>query len=174
MKNRRFCAILSVCLFLVLAGASRLLAEDIGVAPAKVQAAVFVKALAFNKGLAAGGDISIHVVDSPEFATAMKKGIGTAVGKARIGAVTEGNGLPAEKPAVVYLGDASRRDEIIQYTRANKIMSITGLPDQVQKGITMGVGILRDKPKIILNLSSSREEGIDWNPALLKIAAVTK
>ena len=174
MKDRRSFAIASICLFFVLAGASRLLAADIHVAPAKIQAALFLKLFGFNKGLSAGGDISVHVVGSPEFAAALQKAVGESIGRARISSVTQGKSLPSKKPTVVYLGDASKTDEIIEYTRADKILSITGLPDQVPKGITLGVGILGDKPRIILNVSSSKEEGIDWNPALLKIASVIK
>jgi hypothetical protein len=159
----------------MLVGISSLLsAEDIDVAPPKLQAGLFVKLLAFNKGLASGGDISIHVMGSPEFAAAMKAGIGKAVGQARISAITEGNSLPTEKPEVIYVGSASMTDTVVEYTRANHIMSITGRPDQVEKGVTLGVGVLAGKPRILLNLWSSREEGIDWNPAVLKISTVIK
>ena len=175
MKNRGFGVnILCFCLLFLLTGASRLPAEDLYTAPPKIQAGLFLKLLGFNKGIASGGDISIHVVASPEFAAAMKKAVGKAVGKGRLSSVTEGNSVPTEKPTVIYVGDSSKTHEVISYTRANKILSITGLPDQVNNGITLGVGVLGGKPKIMLNISSSKEEGVDWNPALLKIASVIK
>jgi len=37
-------------------------------------------------------------------------------------------------------------------------------------GISLGIGLEDGKPKILLNLSASKDEGIDWNPAILKIA----
>lgn len=175
MRNRKsFAGIAIVCALLVLASAVPLLAEDIDIAPAKLQAGLFAKLLAFNKGLASGGDITIYVMGSPEFAEAMKSGIGRSVGQSTITSVTHGDGLPAEKPGVIYVGSASLTDTVVEYTRANHVMSITGRPDQVEKGITLGVGVLGGKPRVLLNLSSSKEEGIDWNPALLKISTVIK
>jgi len=174
VKNRKaFVCVMCLCL-LMLSITSSLNAEDISVAPPKLQAGLFVKLLEFNKGLASGGDISIYVMGSPEFAAAMKTGIGKAVGKARISAVTEGNNLPTDKPEVIYVGSASMTDTVIKYTRANHIISITGQPGQVEKGVTLGVGVLAGKPRILLNLWSSKEEGIDWNPAILKISTIIK
>jgi len=173
MKQRKpIASVVCLSLLLMFCQSSSLLAQDIDEAPAKLQAALFVKSLAFNKGLASGGDISIYVMGSPEFATAMKSGIGKPVGQARISAVTTGEGLPTEKPEVIYVGNASMTNTVIEYTRANGIMSMTGQPDQVKKGVALGVGVREGKPKILLNLSASKAEGIDWNPALLKIATV--
>ena len=175
MKTRKACAsVTCVCLFFVLLGTSSSLAEDVEVAPAAVQASLLVKLLAFNKHLASGCDICVHVIRCPEFAAAMKKGIGIPVGKGRISSVTEGDGLPTERPAVVYVADSSMTDAVIEYTRANDVLSMTGLPDQVEKGVTLGVGVKEGKPKILLNVSSSKQEDIDWNPAVLKIATIYK
>jgi len=174
VKNRKaFVCVICIC-FMFVGIPSLLSAENIDVAPPKLQAGLFLKLLAFNKGLASGGDISIYVMGSPEFAAAMRTGIGKTVGKARIRSVTEGNSLPTDKPEVIYVGSASMTDTVIKYTRANHIISITGRPDQVEKGVTLGVGVLAGKPRILLNLWSSKEEGIDWNPAILKISTIIK
>jgi hypothetical protein len=173
-QRRAFTGALCLCLVFFLCEIIPLQAQEIDEAPPELQAALFVKALAFNRGLASGGKISIHVIGSPAFAAAMKSGVGKAVGQARIGGVTEGDSLPTERPEVVYVGSASMTDRVVEYTRANGIMSITGRPEEVKKGVTLGVGVLKGKPKILLNLPSSKAEGIDWNPALLKIASVFK
>ncbi|MDY6989918.1 MAG: YfiR family protein [Thermodesulfobacteriota bacterium] len=173
MRQRKpFALVVCLCLILAFCENDSLFAQDIDEAPPKLQAALFVKLLAFNKGLASGGDISIYVVGSQAFATAMKSGIGQRIGQGKISAVTTGDGLPTEKPEVIYVGNASMTDKVIEYTRANGIMSITGKPAQVKKGVALGVGVREGKPKILLNLSASKAEGIDWNPALLKIATV--
>ena len=175
MKNRKTIAgVVCVCLFVVFTGVSSLMAEEVDVGPPKLQAGLFLKLLAFNKGLASGGDISIYVMGSPEFAAEMKTSIGRPVGQAKIGAVIQGDTLPAERPEVIYVANASMTDTVIEYARANHIMSITGRPDQVEKGVTLGVGVLEGKPRVLLNLTSSKQEGIDWNPALLKISTVIK
>jgi hypothetical protein len=51
---------------------------------------------------------------------------------------------------------------------------MTGIPDLVPKGISLGIGLSGGKPKILLNLSSSKDEGIDWNHAILKVSTIFK
>jgi hypothetical protein len=148
--------------------------EDIGTAPAALQAALFLKLLAFNKNISASGAITIYVVGSPDFAAEMKKAEGKPVGGATIGKVVEGTGVPSEKPSVIYIGSESSLAQILAYTKGNKILSITGIPDLVSKNVTLAVGTSEGKPKIMLNLSSSKDEGVDWNPAILKVAATIK
>jgi hypothetical protein len=148
--------------------------EDIGVAPAPLQAALFLKLLAFDKNIATGGTITIYVVGAPEFAAEMKKTEGKPVGTATLGKVIEGDGVPTEKPSVVYIGADAKLAEFIAYTKGNKILSITGNPALVSKDVSLIVGTSEGKPKIMLNLSSSKDEGIDWNPAILKVAATMK
>jgi hypothetical protein len=148
--------------------------EDVGTAPVALQAALFLKLLAFNKNISSGGTITIFVEGSSDFAAEMKKAEGKPVGGATIGKVAEGSGAPSEKPSVVYIGSEAANTKLLEYTKANKILSITGNPGLISKGVTLSVGTSEGKPKIMLNLSSSKEEGIDWNPAILKVAATIK
>jgi hypothetical protein len=143
-------------------------------APAPVQAALFLKLLEFNKNISTAGKITIYVVDSPDFAAAMKKAEGKTVGGAVIDKVIEGSGIPTEKPSVIYVGSEPLVSNLLEYSSTNKILSITGNPLLAEKGVTLAVGTSGGKPKILLNLSSSKEEGIDWNPAILKVAATMK
>jgi hypothetical protein len=153
-------------LFLIESG----ICEDLGVAPIPVQAAIFLKLLAFNKNISSSGGIIIYVVGSPDFAAEMKKAEGKAVGAATIEKVVEGSGTPKEKSSVIYVGSESSLAEILSYTKANKILSVAGNPSFVSKGVSLIVGTSEGKPKIMLNLSASKDEGIDWNPAILKVA----
>jgi hypothetical protein len=148
--------------------------EDIGVAPIALQAALFLKLLAFNKNISTSGSATIYVADSPEFAAEMKKAEGKPLGTAKLGKVIEGKGVPSDKPSAIYIGDESALAKLTAYTKANKILSITGNPGLVSKDVSLAVGISGGKPKIMLNLSSSKDEGIDWNPAILKVAATIK
>ena len=145
--------------------------EDIGTAPAAVQAAIFLKLMAFDKTIISGGDITIYVVGSPDFAAEMKKAVGKPVGAATIAKVSEGTGAPSEKPSIIYIGSESSISDLLAYTKANKILSITGNPALISKDVSLTVGVSEGKPKIMLNLSASKDEGIDWNPAILKVAA---
>ncbi len=149
-------------------------AEDISVAPAEIQAALTLKLLTFHEKLASSGDITIYVVDGSEYAQALKKAIGKPIGSSKLSSVIEGDDVPKQKPAVVYLGNSSKLDDILSYCRTNGTLSITGNPELISKGVTLGFGVSNEKPKVMLNLSSSKLENIDWNPAILKVAITTK
>ena len=158
---------------LLVLGCPILLAQDYSTAPAGVQAALFVKILAFDRQISAGGEVTIHVVDAPDVARELKRAVGMSIGAATLKSVSEGPDIPPSKPTAVYLADVSNLRRILNYTRTNKVLSMTGSPPLVPQGATLGVGIGGDgKPKILVNLSSSKEEGADWNPAILKTAVV--
>jgi len=137
-------------------------------APAKIQAALFMKLLGFYTNL--GGDpFTIHVVGAPDVAAHLKEFIGKNAGKATLKDVTEGSGPPSGKAQVVYVG--SDPSSITAYCQSNKILSITGIPKFVSEGVTLGVGVENKKPKILLNLSSTKAEDVNWNPKILKVAS---
>jgi hypothetical protein len=136
-------------------------------APASIAAAMLVKVMSFEKTVGSKSEVSIYVIGSEDVASELKKGIG----KANIKNVEVGPELPANVPSVLFVADASKLDAAMAFTHKNKILSVTGMPELVSKGITLGFGVGDDsKPKILLNLSASVEEGLDWNPAILKIA----
>ncbi len=145
---------------------SPLVAQD--QAPAKLQAALILKILAFYTNL---GDkpFTIHVVGAPDIAKELKALVGKTAGKATLNAVNESGGAPSGDAQVVYVG--SDPAGITEYTQSKKILSVTGIPSYVNDGVTLGIGVENKKPKIILNLSSSKAEEINWNPAILKVAA---
>ena len=136
-------------------------------ATAKLQAALIIKLLPFYNNL---GDKSftIHVVGAPEVAAQLKGAIGKKTGKAQLANVTSSDGLPSGSTDIIYIGSGA--PDGIAYAQKNKILSITGNPDFVAKGVTLGIGVENNKPKIFLNLSSSKAEGVDWNPAILRVA----
>jgi len=166
--------IFSLSVFFLFILKTDLPAENFEAAPVNIQTSLFLKLLVFNKDISQDDKVSVYVIGNPDFAAEMKKEIGTKIGKATLSDVAEGVNLPSQKPSVIYLGDISKLDEIIRYTRENKLLSITGIPDLVSKGISLGVGISDGKPKVLLNMSASKEEDIPWNPAILKISTIFK
>ena len=171
IKNILISSLLIVVLLII-----RPIHAQIKEAPANVAAALIVKLVSFAKNICDNtGDITIYVLGSAEIAEELKKGIGKNIGNAILKNVDSGADLPATAPSVLYIGDTSRLKEVIRYSRSNKILSTTGDPDLVKEGITLGVGVGDDaKPKILLNLTSSVEEGLDWNPAIMKIVQTVK
>ena len=161
-------------LFMQLLDTGLVRAEDVSVAPVNIQAALTLKLLAFHNELASSEKTTVYVINGSEYASVLKKAIGKSIGSSKLSVVTEGSDIPSDKPSVIYFGGGSNLDDILAYTRSNSVLSITGDPSLVTKGVTLGFGVSNDKPKILLNLSSSKLESIDWNPAILKIAITTK
>lgn len=135
--------------------------------PANMQSALIIKLLPMYTNLGSK-EFKIHVIGAPDVAKELKASIGKSAGKAKLVAVTASDGVPSEKVDVIYVGaDVAGGTG---YAQSNGILSITGNPDLVEKGVTLSLTLENKKPRIILNLTSSKAEGIDWNPAILKVA----
>lgn len=140
-------------------------------APPDVASALIVKLLALEKNLAGGTEISIHVIGSSALAEAFSKAMGTPIGSARLSRVTGGDILPTYKPSVICLADTSKTAAVTEYTRREKVASVTCAPKAVSDGIALGVGVGDDgKPEVRLNMAASKAEGLNWSPAILKVA----
>jgi len=55
-------------------------------------------------------------------------------------------------------------------TRKNKVLTLTGVPEYVEIGLSIGVGIRGDRPSLVINQPASRAEGADLDSQLLKLA----
>ena len=138
-------------------------------APYKIQAAIFAKILGFNKGLS--GDIKIYVMGSGEMKTYLSKAVGKKAGGGVIKAVDGGDAIPADKPSVIYIDKSvSNVADVLKYCAENGVMSITGSPDHVSAGASLGVKLLKGKPKILLGTKGTKAEKIKWNPVIFKLA----
>ncbi len=144
-------------------------------APPAIASGLIVKLLALEKTIGAKGDISIHVIGNADAAALLTKAIGTKIGGATLKSVTSGDDLPGTPPSVIFLSDETKVAAVIEYTRANKVLSVTNMPNLVSSGVTLGIAVGGDgKPKVLLNTDSSNKEGRGWNPALMKIAKAIK
>lgn len=147
-----------------------------GEAPPQVVSALVLKLAPLEKGISgATGDVTIHVIGSPDIAAALSKAKGTKIGGGTLKAVTENGALPASTPSIIILADASMQADVTAYAKKNKVLSVTSIPDLVAKGIALGMGLGADgKPEVFLNPTASKEAGLNWNPAIFKIAKTTK
>ena len=85
--------------------------------------------------------------------------------------------VKAGKVNVFYVapGLGDQLPSLIKMSRSYAITSATGVPEFVQRGIAVGIGIKADKkPDILINLPSSRSEGSEFDASLLRIATVVK
>ncbi|MEZ4525371.1 MAG: YfiR/HmsC family protein [Desulfobacterales bacterium] len=149
-------------------------AESYGKIPEKLQAALFVKLLVMSREINTGEDISIYVVNAPAAAAELRKAVGLSVGKSVIRSVGEGREIPPFPPSVLYIGEHGDTDRLIRYCRENRVLSVTGYPGLVKRGVTLGVCMDGEKPGILLNVTASKAENITWNPTLLKISKLYK
>ena len=90
-----------------------------------------------------------------------------------------GLGKIAQKAGInvfyVAPGNADSLRELLRVSHTQGITTATGVPEYVQRGVAIGIGIKADKrPDILINLPSSRQEGSEFDASLLRIATVVK
>ena len=61
---------------------------------------------------------------------------------------------------------------IADISRTNGIRTITGVPSYIADGLGVGIGLLNQRPLIIVNLRAARAEGSDFSSELLKLSHV--
>jgi hypothetical protein len=82
--------------------------------------------------------------------------------------------LSVKKVDVLYVAPLHKVsiDTITTVSRTNKITTLTGIPDYVDLGLSVGIGLQEEKPKIIVNLPAAEAEGADFSSQLLKLAKI--
>lgn len=170
-----------------------LVAQDIAV-PVDVQLPLFFKIFAYDKNfnLKIGAQLDIVIVYQKKFITSMNiknsvqsilesdnykvyNSLPVTVKSVSIESVSElDNYLRKNNADVLYLAPlrALNISELAEITRARKILTITGVPQYVEQGLSVGIGIKNEKPQIIINLTASKSEGSNFSSQLLKLAKV--
>ncbi len=125
-----------------------------------------------------GGKIEIGVIGSPEAVAAFTKAKGSAIDKdatfSIVAVVAYESMPPSEKPTLIFVGEGADPAVVTKYTRGNQILSVTNVTSFVERGVTLGVEMEHDKPKVLLNLTSSESEGLNWDPKILKISRTVR
>jgi len=83
--------------------------------------------------------------------------------------------LQKDSVDAVYIAAESRRitRQVLNITREVKILSITAVADYVHRlGASLGVEARAGKPKLLINLSSCKNEGVEFDARLLRLASV--
>jgi hypothetical protein len=75
---------------------------------------------------------------------------------------------------VLYVGPLRgiRLEELLSITRAAHVTTFTGVPDYVERGLSVGIGLNQERPQIVINLAAARAEGSDFNAQLLRVSRV--
>jgi hypothetical protein len=75
---------------------------------------------------------------------------------------------------IVYVAPLRAIDigEIARITQQRNIRTVTGVPEYVEQGIAVGVGLRNKRPLIIINLGAARAEGAAFTSQLLALARI--
>ena len=61
---------------------------------------------------------------------------------------------------------------LVRTARAAGMTTFTGVPLYVEQGVALSIGIVRERPQIIVNLAATRAEGSDFTSQLLRLCKV--
>ena len=82
----------------------------------------------------------------------------------------------ASQVNVLYVapGNARNLPKLLQVSQSQHIITTTGVPEYVEKGVAVGIGIRQDKPEILINLAASKSAVSEFDASLLRIARVVR
>ena len=64
---------------------------------------------------------------------------------------------------------------LLEISWAQQILTVTGVPAYVDKGVAVGISLNREnKPLILINLASSKSAGSAFDANLLKLATIVE
>jgi hypothetical protein len=77
---------------------------------------------------------------------------------------------------VLYIapGNARNLPKLLQVSQSQQIITTTGVPDYVQKGVAVGIGVRQDRPEILINLQSSKSAGSEFDASLLRLRGLVR
>jgi hypothetical protein len=137
---------------------------------------VLLKVILLDQDLQAkcGGKLVIGVVGSAAGLEAFSRLKGTAIDESRTVELAEIVAVeslpPPRRLTALFVGDQADLERVMRYTRSNSVLSVTNLPALVEKGVTLGVGLENNRPKVLLNLTGSEREKLRWDTKILKIS----
>lgn len=169
--------------------------SDNGDVPVELQAKLLLTALTYDKSLDRGEDETLHIgllyfpdvnkskKEALEFYKVLesykdKKVRGLNINTmlfAYNGCNSLKSKVSVEHIDVLYIGKAKKEvvKDVIKVTQSNKVLSLTSAASYVSMcGISMAVGLKENKPKIYLNLSSTKAEGADFSAKFLRVVKI--
>lgn len=75
----------------------------------------------------------------------------------------------------LYIAPVSRKQlsTVLTVCSTCKIITLTGVPDYINAGLAVGIGLRSDdRPEIIINLTSAKAAGADFSSQLLQLAKI--
>jgi hypothetical protein len=84
--------------------------------------------------------------------------------------------LPGKRIHVLIIttGNGDLDHEIIGLTRERKILSFSTSPELVERGVSVGIDLVEDRMKIVINYEATKMEGSNFSARLLKICRIVR
>lgn len=75
---------------------------------------------------------------------------------------------------LLYVGPVRALDigKFSRVTRSLSVITLTGVPQFVEDGLSIGIGLAQDRPEIIINVDAARLEGASFQARLLQLARI--
>ena len=75
---------------------------------------------------------------------------------------------------IIYIAPLRAFDihAIVKGADLSHILTLTGVPEYVESGIAVGIGLRGDQPQILINLDESRRQGANFSSKLLGLARI--
>ena len=169
-------------------------ADETPPVPANLQVTLLFKALTFERNLVerSGDELTIGVVYVPgdPLSERARDGIAETLREAATKTVKKlpirsvmlrytsaadlEQAVKAERVGVLYVtpGNSGHLDAILKVCQAHRVITVTGVPEYVKRGVALGVGRKQDKNELIINLRAARSEGSEFDSRLLRVATV--
>jgi hypothetical protein len=76
--------------------------------------------------------------------------------------------------SVLYIapGNARNLANILQLSQGLRLTTLTGVPDYVRRGAAVGLAQGADRPQILVNLQTTRNEGSEFEASFLRLATI--
>jgi hypothetical protein len=183
---------------LVLASVGLLLGTGMGAAwadeasvPTNLLVKLSLKALSYDRGMASrgGGSLPVGVLyaegdgssgPAGEIAETVSGAIGgkpLSVVKLRYSGKSDlAAKVASQNLAILYVcpGLEGHIAEICEVTQGKHVATVSAVDRYVAKGITMGVGVSGNKPKLMINITSAAAEGSSFSSSLLQLAEIQR
>jgi|WetSurMetagenome_2_1015567.scaffolds.fasta_scaffold247413_2 hypothetical protein len=65
-------------------------------------------------------------------------------------------------------------DAVTALSRAEGIVTLTGVPEYLEQGLAIAIGAKEERPVIIINLPAARGEGAEFSSQLMRVARVVQ
>ena len=188
MRNRRW----FTCLALLLSARS-VHAQGMDV-PASIQIPLLYKILTFDRNFAAreGDELVIGILYQEGFRSSVvaRQEVEDAMRSAGTVGSRKVRSVAIEQGATPDIAAALRQDgitvlyvtplrgvsltPILRAARAARVMTFTGVPPYVERGVAVGIGLEQERAMILVNLTAAKAEGSDYNAQLLRVAKVVE